>query len=478
MVEDAEDDAVLVLRHLRRAFAVDHVRVAAPEDLDAQLQRGGWDIVLSDYHLPRLTGADVLARLDELGLDVPCVIVSGTIGEETAVAAMRAGARDYILKDNLKRLVPAIEREVAEHAVRRDARRHERLLRESEESFRFVIEQFPEAVLVHRDRTIVYANPAAVVLFGAASEGALVGRATDELLPSEGGEVELLRGDGTTVSAEVQTRPVTYAGASATLAVLRDLSIPRERAAKLVESDRMASVGGMAAGIAHEINNPLTYVSSNLQWIGSELDDLRASIDEPLREKLSEIRGAVAEAQEGAVRIGDVARDLRMFAVDDGRAQETDVRRVLDSSVKMATSQLGSTVRIARDYGDVRAVLAHPSRLGQVFVNLIVNASHAIEDAARGDGEIRLRVRGEGPLVNVDVEDDGVGIPDPLLPRIFTPFFTTKKEGRGTGLGLAICRRIVTAVGGTLSVKTKLGEGTTFTVSLPAADAVRVSAPS
>jgi signal transduction histidine kinase len=249
----------------------------------------------------------------------------------------------------------------------------------------------------------------------------------------------------------------------------------RDREAHVVQSDRLASLGTLAAGVAHEINNPLTYVVTNLGFVGERLaslgEGLRRSDGKPVGAELADIREALAEAQEGAQRVRQIVRDLRTYSRgDDDKVKVVDVWRVLDWSANMAMNEIRHRARLVKDLGPVPGVRGTETRLGQVFINLLVNAAQAIAAGNRADNEIRISTMtdGDGRAVIV-ISDTGPGIEPEALDRIFEPFFTTKPTGVGLGLGLFVCHGIIKSMGGTLTAESPPGAGATFVVTLPPA---------
>jgi two-component system cell cycle sensor histidine kinase/response regulator CckA len=235
---------------------------------------------------------------------------------------------------------------------------------------------------------------------------------------------------------------------------------------QLVFADRMASVGTLAAGVAHEVNNPLAYVAANLALILEELDR-----EPPPSGSLAELREMVVEARQGAERIRKIVHGLKTFARgEEERRAVIDVRPVLELAINLCFHEIRPRSRLVKDYGKTPLVLADDARLGQVFVNLLVNAAQAITAGDSSTNEIRVVTRTdvEGRAV-VEIRDSGAGIPPAVRGRIFDPFFTTKLVGVGSGLGLSICHNIVTRMGGEISVVSAEGSGTTFSVALPAA---------
>jgi signal transduction histidine kinase len=375
IVEDNPDDATLILLELRRGgYDVFHQRVETDGAMAAALARARWDIILSDFAMPRFGAPAALALLRQKGLDIPFIIVSGTVGDELAVKAMRAGANDYLFKGNLSRLCPAIDRELREAKSRAERRRMQE---------------------------------------------------------------------------------------------------------QLLIADRMASIGTIAAGVAHEINNPLAAVVVNLDLLAKDL--ARLGDDNGIAEQMDAIFDELRDAREAADRLRHIARDLKVFSrfTDEERKGPVDVRRVIESSLRMAWPEIRHRARLVKEYGDVPPVEANEQRLGQVVLNLVVNAAQAIKEGNAEANVIRISTEVD-PLsgrVVVQVRDTGAGIPPETLPRIFDAFFTTKPVGVGTGLGLSICHKIITGLGGDIDVDSEVGKGTTFRVSLPALLDERAGAP-
>ena len=300
-------------------------------------------------------------------------------------------------------------------------------------------------------------------------------RLLDERALRERGSFEsehrIVRPDGQVRSVQAAARVLVDAAGNALQIVgtARDVSEMRQMQAKLVLTERMASLGTLAGGIAHEINNPLAYVLSNIGFVHRELVALTA--DAP-SERLTEVRQAVEEAMQGAERVRRIVQDLHAFARPSESGGPTDLHRVLDLAANIASSQIRFRARLVKDYGPIPLVDGCESRLGQVALNLLVNAAQAIQDGRPQDNEIRLVTLAEGPgHVVLEVRDTGSGIPPEFRSRVFEPFFTTKPVGTGTGLGLWICHRIVTSLGGEITLESQTGKGTTFRVVLLAAAA-------
>jgi PAS domain S-box-containing protein len=238
---------------------------------------------------------------------------------------------------------------------------------------------------------------------------------------------------------------------------------------QLILADRMASVGMLAAGVAHEINNPLAYVMANLDLILEEL----SSFDPPAPTRLAECVAMARDAQQGAERIRKIVRGLKTFSrAEDERPTVVDVTQVLELALQMTFNEIRHRAQLVRDYDRMPRVEADDARLGQVFINLLVNAAQAIGDGSPEANEIRL-VTGTDAAGNafVEVRDTGPGIPDDAMARVFDPFFTTKPIGVGTGLGLSICHSILASMGGQIAASNAHPRGAVFRVTLPAASA-------
>jgi PAS domain S-box-containing protein len=249
--------------------------------------------------------------------------------------------------------------------------------------------------------------------------------------------------------------------------IARDISEQVELQRRLVAADRMVSVGTLAAGMAHEINNPLAYVTANLDIV---IEELRVMGGGSPTGRLRELEGLAVEARGGADRIRKIVRGLMTFSRgEEERREVVDVKPVLDLAIAAAFNEIRHRARMTKDYGEIPLVLADDARLTQVFINLLVNAAQAIGSGNPEANEIRVSTSTDaaGRAV-IEVRDTGPGIPAAIMDRLFDPFFTTKPVGLGTGLGLSICHNIVTGMGGEITATNHEGHGTTFRVVLPA----------
>ena len=276
--------------------------------------------------------------------------------------------------------------------------------------------------------------------------------------------------DGRIFHVEIISYPVTYGGRACELVLAHDVSnrIRTEREleelrAHVVAADRLASIGTLAAGVAHEVSSPLAFVLSNLTFLEAELRALGGAEMESLRE-------ALGDAIVGTRRVQQIAADLKGFSrAGDLELGPVDLPSVVAGALTLAASELRYRARTVIDVAEAPSPLAQDGKLRQVLLNLLVNAAHAIPEGAPERHEVSVTARAEGDRVVVEVSDTGPGVPEELRTDIFEPFFTTKPVGKGTGLGLWVCRRSIEEMGGEIVVADRPGGGARFRVSLPAA---------
>jgi signal transduction histidine kinase/CheY-like chemotaxis protein len=421
-------------------------------------------------------------------------------GRDRPFGALGAYLRDARkLTDENVRFLEAVASVLAAAIARRRA---EEVVLEREREMRAVFDNALDAMLIVRDDgRIVDANPGGCALFGEART-ALVGRDLRELAlivrgthgapsPSWAGLslTGRISGEAEIAVPGQQPRVVEFSAIANILpdrhlAVLRDVTERRQLQTRLALADRMVSVGTLAAGVAHELNNPLAYVNANLAFVAERLrrlqDGLAPGGATPAAADLfSQLEDAMKDARDGAERMRVIIRDLKTFSrAEEDKVGPVDVRPVLESCINMAWNEIRHRARLARDLSTVAPVLGNEARLGQVFLNLIVNAAQAIPEGRAREHLITVRTRElPGGRLAVEVQDTGCGIPAENLPRIFDPFFTTKPPGVGTGLGLSICHSIVAAHGGEIEVESTVGAGSTFRVLLPGVRDVPAAIP-
>jgi len=695
LLEDHEDDAMLVLRELRhQGYDVTWERVWTAEDTKAKLEARPWDVVLSDYNMPNFDAPAALQILRGTGQDLPFIVLSGTIGESAAVALMKTGAHDYLMKGHLARLGAVIEREIGDAKVRR-ANRHaqekilhlNRVLRAIRNVNQLIIQEkdptrltkracdllietrgytdvllvqttvdlepdliahspavgggtdsvgetirrtgltkcmneclasgapfvvtedrpdcrtcplhrlhsgrhrlacalihegkrygaisaaLPQGVLLDDDELELFAevvndlsfalhtielvtqrqqaeialkqsehwhrllfeksrdalltltppewryttaNRATVELFGAVDEADFVARDPDEFSPplqpdgtssdeksrrmidvavrvgSHFFEWTHRRLSGEEFPATVLFTRVDFDGEVVLQATVRDETKTRILQASVAQSDRLATMGMLAAGVAHEINNPLSYVTYNLESLAQDMPELASTLRESLRlaseavgpeawqrllaqvprpldlSVFDDIQERLSDALQGTHRIKDIARGLRIFSrVEQDDKVAVALTPIIEIAIDMAFNEIKYRALLVKDFGETSPVLANDGRLSQVFLNLLINAAHAIQDGDVEHNLVSVRTWQEGDEACVEVRDSGRGIPKENFPRLFEPFFTTKAAGVGTGLGLSISKSIVEDYGGRIQVESKVGEGTRFVVRLP-----------
>ncbi len=371
----------------------------------------------------------------------------------------------------------------------RDRKRAEQELRDSEARFRRLVESAPDSVLILRNSRILFANRAAGQVLGTDDADALVGQSLEQYLvadsfdkahdhlagiltgasPNRPVELETLAGR----YLEASSISVDYGGQAAVLTFARDTTERREIQARLLQADRLAAVGMLAAGVAHEINNPLAYVLLNLKYLQRELPKLATQ-----PERAMALLKHVEDAAHGAERVQTIVRDLRIFArADEEDGGPVDLLDALESALSIAEHEIRHRAELRRDYGEVAFVNGTSAKLEQVFLNVLMNAAQALDSKSGQKHVISVTVQmAEEPCrVVVGISDTGPGIDPSLARQVFEPFFSTKPPGLGTGLGLPICRSIVESFGGNIRLESELGQGTHCIIELPCSD--QLSAP-
>ena len=373
-------------------------------------------------------------------------------------------------------------------------RRSAAALARSEASLRALIEGVPDFLLVVRGGLIIFGNAAAATALGLGGRTGLIGRGLTDLhaispgerfalvgaaaalerdgAPLPAREIRITPTGGATLVVELVGVRVTFDGAPAAVLVGRDTSERRRLQERLAVADRLVALGTLAAGVAHEINNPLTYALMNVEIIADSLD-MSAQGSTPRGTAPQRLASTARETLEGLERIRRIVRDLGLFSRPDSGAEAlVDLRGVLDSAADLVAGQLRSRASVVRDYQPMPLVRATEARLVQVFVNLLTNAAQAIPpgNAAGNTVEIRAGTDAQG-RAEITVHDTGPGIPPELRQRVFDPFFTTRDVGEGAGLGLSICHQLVGGLGGAIEIDPATQHGTTVRVTLPAAAA-------
>lgn len=490
-VEDNPLDSELILRALERGnLAADMVRVETPESFQEKLQELSPDVILADYALPRFSGPEALIFARQHSPDLPFIFVTGSLGEELAIETLKKGATDYVMKERLDRLVPAIRRALQEAAERRARREAEQALRISEELYRRLVENARDGIFtLSAEGQVSSVNQACETMTGWTREQCLgktfiefihpdnLQQARDWLQSTLEGKnpppVELQirskRGNGY-IMLEVTSTALQDAGQiTGILCIARDVTERRHLEEQLRQAQKMESVGQLAGGVAHDFNNLLTVIHGHAALLIGDTE-FNTKHHEALRE--------IARASD---RAASLTRQLLAFSRKQPmQVKEVDINDAVSDITRMLQRVLGEPITLHCEYSTrLPSVKADQSMLEQVIMNLAVNA----RDAMPKGGTLTLRthkvVRSsltssnltenhDGQYVCLTAQDTGTGIPPELLQRIFEPFFTTKEPGKGTGLGLATVYGIVKQHGGWVDVQSTLGHGTSFTMYLPA----------
>jgi PAS domain S-box-containing protein len=523
-VESTAPDPISALRRLGPDARVEILHSAAA--CRARCRDGSVDLIIAESAL----GAECWKLLEEFGSDGPPVIVVNLDGSEyTALEAFKRGAADCVVAgEEFADVLPVVALEqIQRWRAARDHALAERRIRDLESYNQNIIQNLNSALLVvDLDGKIVFSNPPAEEILGETADalrGRLIwpwfaGIPRDEIHVArtletgerfKGLESTLTRADGTAVPIGISSAPVSDAAGNklGAVAVFSDLTEIKLLQRKVLQTEKMASIGQLAAGVAHEINNPMGFIHANLFQMAEYLADLRGAWDEvdalqaavadgdladirrcsnklaaaskelDVEFVLSDFAKAIRESQEGSERIRHIVNDLRNFSHRDSEHPVlADVNQFLDSTASIVWPMMKHLVVLEKEYRELPMIHCYPMQLQQVFMNLLVNAYQAVEERIGDSGEtgtIWLRTEPREGGVAIVVTDTGVGIAAENLGRIFDPFFTTKKVGMGTGLGLSTCFNIVERHGGNLVAESQPGVETSFTVWLPGADTER-----
>ncbi len=508
------------------------------------------DTILLDIHMPIMDGYEVLEHLkgDIRTKHIPVIILTGfDNAPEGRTKCLDHGADAFLAKPvrvfELTAQVNAMLRiKMAEDLLRKESalleqqvskrtaelvNKHEHLLVQmeekqksddallaSEEKYRSMMEAIDDSIYIcSSEHHIEYMNPAMKKMLGGDFTGSLCYQTVhgskdrciscpyDKLTPGQTWESEVVIRDNKAYN--VSHTPIPHMdGSVSMLCILHDLThvhkIEEEKAnllAQLTMADKMASIGQLAAGVAHEINNPVGFVNSNLNSLEGYLSNLKEmmrlnnnllenlqTVENPptiteIKEKiesyskevdsefiLEDIDDLMGDCKEGLNRIKNIVIDLKNFAHPGKEEPENvDINAGIESTLNVISNELKYKAKVTKELGKLPFFKAVPQQLNQVFLNILVNAGHAIEE----QGEIAIKTWFENNTVFISISDNGCGISEENMEKIFDPFFTTKEVGKGTGLGMNIAYNIVEKHLGEIKIDSRLGEGTTFTISLP-----------
>ncbi len=486
LIEDNPGDARMVKEMLTETT---HIR-AELEYCDCfstgrrGLERGNIDLILLDLGLPDSTGLETFFKVHSLALEVPIIVMTGLDDDESTNRALQAGAQDYLIKgqvdaDLLGRAIRyAYERKQAEHA-----------LLKSEERYRMLVERMNDGVVTaDQDGIIYFANLRFCSMLGYKSDE-LMGKQFIKLLNklslnkwlanqekrkqgmSTTYELELIRKNGDSLFCIASGNPVLDAKGNfrGSTGILTDITEQKALEDTLRQSQKMESVGTLAGGVAHEFNNILSGIMGYTELARDDTPK-----ESPVRESLNEI-----------LKLGNRARDVVSQILSFSRKEKKERNPILPhlaikESIKVLNATIPTTIEIKHNIDENSGtILAEPTQINQIGTNLCMNAAHAMEESG-GVLEIGLApvvLDAEdvkpytdlkpGEYVKLTVSDTGTGIDSKNIDKIFDPFFTTKGVGKGTGMGLSVVHGIIKDHGGAITVSSKLGEGTTFTVLLP-----------
>jgi PAS domain S-box-containing protein len=488
IVEDSEDDALLLVRALQRSgYDLIYERADTAAAMNAALDKQAWDIIIADYKMPEFNGLAALALMKQRGLDLPFLIVSGSIGEDIAVAAMKAGAHDYIMKGSLMRLIPAVERELREAEVRRAGQQAEETLRLLESG----VQQVEDAIVITTadfappGPKIVYVNAAFIkmtgytigevigntlaLLQGSKAERFILADLQTKLSKGESvsRETTNYRKDGREFISEWHIAPIRNQQGDIThlVSIQRDVTERRRAEAELQQqrealhqSEKLATMGQLLAGVAHELNNPLSVVMGQA-----------ALLQQSIRGKRQiERADKIVQAAERCARI--VNNFLALARQRPPERHPVHLNQVVREAVELLAYPLRvDSVEVCFELAEeLPVVRADAHQLHQVVVNLVANAHQAMRETSLPRRlTLATGLAAGGSRVWLEVRDTGPGIAPEVCERIFEPFFTTKPPGVGTGLGLSLCQGIVAAHGGAISVVPHEESGAVFQVELP-----------
>ena len=495
IVDDSPLDAEMIIRELKSSFSTHFLRIDTADEMLAALKGSQWDIIISDYVMPRFSGLDAIALLRNNGYTLPLIVVSGKIEDDAAVETMRAGACDYILKDNLARLVPAIRRELKESEIRRQKIKAEEELRKLSHA----VEQSPVSIIVtDRNGTIEYVNPKFTQITGYRADeaigktprilksgkipdseykrlwetitsgrewhGELINRKMNGELFWERASISAIRDSNGTITH--------FVGVKEDISEQRRTEQAHKQAMKqLRQAQKMEAIGQLAGGIAHDFNNLLTVINGYSTLLLHEMPS-----DAPFRSEVEHILSAGERAAALTHQLLAFSRrqmlEPKVININHlVRNLEKMLKRLIRENIVMQTC-------LSDQLGFVRV---DPGQIEQIIMNLLVNARDALENG----GTITIETADvdldeafvsenpgalEGSYVMLAVHDNGEGIAEETRRKIFEPFFTTKGQGKGTGLGLATVYGIVKQSGGYIQVTSELGRWTSFRVFFPRVD--------
>ncbi len=489
MIEDVENDALLIKREIDKyGFKTDSRRVESREGMLAALNVSEYDIILSDFRLPNFSAKDALLIAKENTPDTPFIVISGNIGEQTAVEIMKLGAQDYIMKDNLARLGPVIDRELKEADLRKEKRRAEREIILSARQWQETFNNIGDMILIiSTERKIIQANRAAKIFFDCeAPEGMYCYQLINHNknrhgLCSDNCILELPEGEDYSCQEhhwddkwlEIRAYPITCDNGNTEryIMTIRDFTEKhnsdialKETESQLRQSEKLQAIGQLAGGVAHDFNNQLTGIMGYAEIISNTTNE-------------SKIREYSIEILKSASHAADLTSQLLAFSRKGKYLSEPcNIHNTIEDVIKLLSHSVDKRITLRTELKALSPyILGDHSQLQSALLNLGINACDAMPEGGLltiatsqltlvNDNDFNLP---EGPYLQLNISDTGTGIPEENFDKIFDPFFTTKPIGKGTGLGLSAVYGTIELHKGSITFTSEQYQGTCFTILLP-----------
>ena len=497
-------------------------RAASVHEAMECLREAEYHLIVTDLVMPGQSGIDLLFNVKRNYPDIDVIMVTGNTNVESAIQALKNGARDYLLKpvnhDELRHSVALCMEQRRLRNENIELKDLFAVVRTAKNEWESTLDCIPEMVILVDTVSIVKRCNRTFVDYIGKDFPEIIGKNLRSLLREHGlpvddagTSVRKIRSPAEDRWFEIRKFPYADKESPVTagqVVIISDITQQKKfteqleeknrelecaydaltaSQAQVVHQEKMATIGQLSAGVAHEINNPMGFITSNLNTLGKYVGKLsefvrlqRAALAAGdgttvagLREKeraikldfiLEDIEKLIKESLDGADRVREIVKSLKSFSrTDDGERVATDINTCVESAITIAWNEIKYKATLEKELGVLPLTLCRPSQLNQVFMNLLINAVQAIEK----EGRITVRTWHESPWVCASVSDTGCGIPPEILSRIFEPFFTTKEVGSGTGLGLSISYELIQRHGGDILVDSAPGKGATFTVRLP-----------
>ena len=498
LVEDSEDDALLVTRRLKKAgYDLTTKRVDNRVDMKEAIENDDWDLVLCDHSMPNFDPTSALSLIADSGLDLPLIMVSGAIDENTAVEFMKIGARSYVLKDNLTRLVPVIERELRSKTIRQQKREADLALASQLQFLQQILEAIPAAIFYKNKDGVYQGCNSTYEQFMGVRREFIINHTLDEFIAFGLSKIheeadrsvlesnmnlhyedKITLSDGSHTEVMIHKAPYTdvkgqVAGVVGVIIDITSLKMAEQKTrdleTQLRQAQKLEAIGTLAGGIAHDFNNILSAIVGYSELTRQNIKG---------QKKPEEYLGHVLSASQ---RAKDLVKQILTFSRrTEQKIQPVNVTLVAKEAFKLLRGSLPPSIDMAINIeSESLMVESDPTNIHQIIINLCTNAAHAMADS---NGILKLELKEvekgkqdgresggiePGRYVQIKIEDTGHGMSPATLERIFDPYFTTKPVGEGTGLGLSVVHGIVVGMGGSIEVHSEMSKGTMFTILLP-----------